>query len=61
MSSLWAVDDASTAELMRDFYRRLADGAPDRLEAFTQARRALRQKHPHPYHWAPFLYLGDPQ
>jgi CHAT domain-containing protein/Tfp pilus assembly protein PilF len=61
VSSLWAVDDASTAELMRDFYRRLADGAPDRLEAFTQARRALRQKHPHPYHWAPFLYLGDPQ
>ncbi len=61
ISSLWAVDDASTAELMADFYRRLAAGATDRLAAFTAARKALRQKHPEPFYWAPFLYIGSPE
>ncbi len=61
ISSLWAVDDASTAELMADFYQRLAAGATDRLAAFTAARKALRQKHPEPFYWAPFLYIGSPE
>ena len=61
ISSLWAVDDASTAELMADFYRRLASGETDRLAAFTAARKALREKHPEPFYWAPFLYIGSPE
>ncbi|MBL9077178.1 MAG: tetratricopeptide repeat protein [Planctomycetes bacterium] len=59
VSSLWAVDDASTRELMTDFYRRLlADGA-GRLPALHAAKRALRERHRHPYHWAPFCFLGS--
>jgi CHAT domain-containing protein len=61
ISSLWAVDDDSTSELMADFYRRLAAGETDRLHAFTAAKRELRRKHPDPYHWAPFLYIGSPE
>jgi len=60
IASLWRVDDASTAELFADFYKRLAAGTP-KLQAFTEARRALRKKYPAPYHWAPFVYIGDPR
>jgi len=59
IASLWRVDDTSTAELMGDFYKRLKAGDKT-LEAFTQARRALRKKHPHPYHWAAFVLIGHP-
>jgi len=60
IASLWRVDDQSTAELFADFYARLAKGTP-KLQAFTEARRALKQKYPQPYHWAPFVYIGDPR
>jgi CHAT domain-containing protein len=59
--SLWAVDDASTKELMTDFYGRLLAGEKDRLKAFTAAKKALRAKYPDPFHWAPFLYIGSPE
>lgn len=59
--SLWAVDDASTKELMVDFYSRLLAGETDQLAAFTAAKRALRAKCPDPFHWAPFLHMGVPE
>jgi len=60
IGSLWRVDDASTAELFTDFYKRLAKGTP-KLQAFTEARKALKKKYPSPYHWAAFVYIGDPR
>jgi len=39
-------------------YSRLALTMP---RVATPARRALRKAHPAPYHWAPFLYIGDPR
>jgi len=60
IGSLWNVDDASTAELFTDFYKRLAKGTP-KLQAFTEARKALKKKYPSPYHWAAFVYIGDPR
>jgi len=59
IASLWRVDDTSTAELMGDFYKRLKADTTT-LEAFTQARLALRKKHAHPYHWAAFILIGHP-
>jgi len=63
ISTLWAVDDASTRELMTDFYRRItnATGETDKLAAFTAAKKLLRQKYPDPFHWAPFLFMGSPE
>jgi hypothetical protein len=61
VSTLWAVDDASTRELMTDFYGRLLAGETDKLAAFTAAKQALRAKYPDPFHWAPFLYMGRPE
>ena len=62
VASHWKVEDESTAELMGEFYRCLArrEGA-SRLDAFTAARRVLRQERPEPFYWAPFTYLGDPR
>jgi len=60
IATLWPVDDESAAELFADFYQRLAKGTP-KLQAFTEARKALKKKYPDPYHWAPFVYIGDPR
>jgi hypothetical protein len=57
--SLWAVDDASTARLMERFYTHLEAGFGP-ATAMRQAQTALRRAYPHPYHWAPFLAIGQP-
>ena len=55
--TLWKVDEASTLAFTRGFYPRWAGGktAP---HAAAEARAAVRRRHPHPYHWAPFLAVG---
>ncbi|MBN1177671.1 MAG: CHAT domain-containing protein [Anaerolineae bacterium] len=56
--SLWAVDDASTTELMVTFYRQLAAGR-SKSAALQQAQWELRQTHPHPFFWAGFVLVGE--
>jgi CHAT domain-containing protein/Tfp pilus assembly protein PilF len=58
--SLWNVNDASTAVLMREYYGELARGT-GRAEALRQAKlRLLRQpRYAHPYYWAAFIPAGD--
>jgi CHAT domain-containing protein len=61
VSSLWRVDDRSTARLMDAFYRALGRGLP-RAEALREARlQLLRQggADAHPAHWAGFVILGE--
>ena len=57
--SHWDVNDETTADLMRNFYSNIADGNP-KSESLRLAMLRLRQDHPHPYYWAPFLLMGDP-
>jgi CHAT domain-containing protein len=67
--SLWPVDDAATALLMQEFYRRLpnASGPGARAEALRQAQRAVRdwrapdggRPYAHPAYWAGFTLVGD--
>jgi CHAT domain-containing protein len=42
---------------MADFYRRFqaGDSKPKALQA---AMLELRERYPHPYHWAPFTLIG---
>jgi CHAT domain-containing protein len=57
--SLWEVADESTALLMEEFYRLLAQGI-DKLEALKKAKEYLRMKgYKNPYFWAPFILIGD--
>ncbi|MDF1702987.1 MAG: CHAT domain-containing protein [Planctomycetota bacterium] len=60
IGSLWRVDDEATALLMASFYRRwLASPQAGAAAALQAARRELKQNHPDPHHWAPFVLLGD--
>ena len=61
--SLWRVDDAATAALMRRFYTHLAGGAP-KDEALRRAQRELMggaegAEAARPAHWAAFQLVGD--
>jgi len=62
ISTLWNINDAASADLMTDFYRRLTSG--------SSAAVALRQAQIHmlenpafhdPKYWAAFTLNGDPQ
>jgi CHAT domain-containing protein len=55
--SLWDVHDQSTADFMACFYRRLQDGN-NKASALQGAMAELRERYPHPYHWAPFTLIG---
>jgi len=58
--SLWAVNDASTARLMENFYRNLVSKGLDKAESLRQAKIELLQgDYPAPQHWAPFILIGD--
>ena len=57
--SLWDVHDKSTAEFMTAFYAGLRDGK-SKAESLRSAMITLRERYPHPYHWAPFVLVGRP-
>jgi tetratricopeptide (TPR) repeat protein len=57
--SLWNVNDESTAALMVSFYREWEKGAA-KSTAFRKAMLSVRQEHPNPFYWAPFLLVGNP-
>ncbi len=57
LASLWPVDDASTAQFMRAFYRGLAQGGSS-SQALQQAQAATRLRQPHPFFWAGFALMG---
>ncbi|MEL6381738.1 MAG: CHAT domain-containing protein [Cyanobacteria bacterium J06626_18] len=62
LSSLWIIQDQSTATLMRLFYQALTDpNAPvTRAEALRQAQLQLMKipGYRAPYYWAPFVMVG---
>jgi CHAT domain-containing protein len=56
--SLWDVNDESTAEFMKLFYRSLTVHG-DKAVALQAAMKELRDYYPHPYYWAPFVIVGN--
>jgi CHAT domain-containing protein len=58
--SLWQVDDEATAQLMAEFYRRLARGE-GRGDALRQAALTLLNDpaRRHPFYWAAFIASGE--
>ena len=57
--SLWDVHDESTSALMQEFYKHYMQTG-DMACALQSAMKQLRQRHPHPYFWAPFVLVGKP-
>lgn len=58
LASLWMVDDASTARLMRGFYSRLGAGMRP-AAALRAAQREMALAGVHPFHWAAFALHGQ--
>lgn len=56
IGSLWDVDDQITAEFMSALYAQLDRQAP--AAALRAASLAIRERHPHPFYWAPFQVSG---
>jgi len=64
VASLWRIDDASTAEFMVRFYKELANTNLSKAEALRNIQLAFlkeykRTDYRRPYHWAPFILLGN--
>jgi CHAT domain-containing protein/tetratricopeptide (TPR) repeat protein len=57
--SQWLVDDDATARLMSALYAGLATGLGP-AEALRQAQLSIAESSPHPYRWAPFVYVASP-
>lgn len=58
VASLWNVDDASTAALMKLFYENLETGKAI-AQALREAQRALYRQGSSAYHWAAFVAMGQ--
>ncbi|MCU0537595.1 MAG: tetratricopeptide repeat protein [Hydrococcus sp. Prado102] len=56
--SLWTVPDASTADLMSEFYQYLQNNL-DNAQALRQAMLATMERYPHPRNWAAFILIGN--
>jgi len=60
ISSLWAVNDLATQELMLEFYRGLLAGKA-KHEALRLAKlKMIDSSKSHPYYWAAFVLMGEP-
>lgn len=59
--SLWNVSDLSTATIMKNFYRNIAGGMAVR-ESLRQAKLQIirSSSNNHPFYWAAFVLMGDP-
>ncbi|MEB3278532.1 MAG: CHAT domain-containing protein [Lyngbya sp.] len=63
LATLWTVEDQSTANLMVDFYRELAN--PQQKSNKAQALRTAQlnllnnDRTRHPFYWAPFVLVGN--
>ena len=57
LMSLWTVDDATTADLMTDFYAKLCAGE-SAAKALRYAQLEVMKEHPHPFFWSPFVRFG---
>lgn len=58
VTTLWAVDDASTAALMVRFYTHLRAGV-GKAEALRMAQLETQAERAEPYYWAGFVLVGD--
>ncbi|MBE9029038.1 CHAT domain-containing protein [filamentous cyanobacterium LEGE 11480] len=67
LASLFQVNDASTAQLMLQFYQNLSQGKITKAEALRQAQISFLKsteqdplsEYNRPYFWAPFILIGN--
>jgi CHAT domain-containing protein len=57
LMSLWSVNDESTVTLMKTFYTEWKRGS-SKSKALQTAMQTVRDGHPNPFYWAPFVLVG---
>jgi CHAT domain-containing protein len=66
IATLWSVNDSSTASLMQELYRVRQETGMPKGEALRLAQEAMltgklagAKAWSHPFHWAPFILIGN--
>jgi len=67
LATLWQVSDQSTADFMHQFYADQAVSAYNKAKAIQKVQQAFIQAgqtdlpdyYTHPFHWAPFILMGN--
>jgi CHAT domain-containing protein len=61
IGTLWQVNDQSTIALMNQFYTELKQPNISKAKALHRAQLSLlqTQKYQNPYHWAPYILVGN--
>ncbi len=65
VTTLWAVDEVVSKELMIAFYQSLSDGKEkvhtlhDIKKAYIQSPKDGLNRNAHPFYWAAYVYIGD--
>ncbi len=61
VSSLWAVSDESTAQLMTAFYEKMRGKKRPAVRAMNEAKLEMLEsgEYSHPFHWASFIVIGS--
>jgi CHAT domain-containing protein len=62
--SLWNVDTMSSHRFLQDFYQQWLEAGEPKWRALQLAQKSLindsdNPEYRHPYHWAPFVLIGD--
>jgi CHAT domain-containing protein len=57
--SLWSVPSKETTELMKNFYKFMAEGKT-KAGALRQAKMELMKKKANPFYWGAFVLVGNP-
>jgi CHAT domain-containing protein len=58
LGTLWDVNDNTAAQFMKCFYEQLRSGG-NKAIAVQRAMAEVREEYPHPFHWAPFVLVGQ--
>lgn len=59
IKTLWPIDGKSSAFFSTSYYRHWASGM-SAIEAFYTAQHDTKVEYPEPYHWAPYIFYGNP-
>lgn len=61
LATLWAVNDAASANLISQFYHELTNTKETKAEALRYAQLSLlhTRQYKHPIYWAPYVLLGN--
>jgi len=59
LMSMWSVSELVSVRLVKSFFENMKNGK-SKSEALSLARGEIRKKYDHPFFWAAFILVGEP-